>query len=351
MRVVKEAARFRYTRLANPAHETDDGSDVVEGLGRTRKSVPVRYFYDDRGSELFEKICELPEYYLTRAERSILESCAPEIAALTGPCELVELGSGSARKTRLLLEAHARNDQPLRFLPIDVSEGVLKASARDLLRRYQDLHIHGFSGTYEQALAALPRRKAPARMIMFLGSTLGNFDPGQCDVFLDRLTAAMMPGEYFLLGVDLEKDKDVLEAAYNDSQGITAAFNLNMLRHLNRRFNGNFVLDEFAHEAFYNTDLSQIEMHLRSRRPQTVTLEGLELEVSFETGETIQTEISRKFDSAALAAECEAKGLETVRAWSDAPNWFALLLFRLEASPSRADEGGRVGSPGSREAP
>ena len=351
MRVVKEAARFQYTRLAEPARETDDGSDVIEGLRRAQKTLPVRYFYDDRGSALFEKICELPEYYLTRTEEGILERCAAEIAALTGPCELVELGSGSARKTRLLLEAHVRNDHPLRFLPIDVSEGMLKSSARDLLRRYQDLHIQGFSGTYEQALAALPRRKAPARMIMFLGSTLGNFDARQCDVLLDRLTAAMMPGEYFLLGVDLEKDRDVLEAAYNDSRGITAAFNLNMLRHLNKRFDGNFVLDAFAHEAFYKADLHQIEMHLRSLRPQAVTLKDLEIEVSFETGETIHTEISRKFDPAAMTAECDAKGLRTVRAWSDALNWFALLLFRLEASPSRPREGGRAGSPGPREAP
>ena len=335
MRVVKEAARFRYTKLADPKAETDGGSDVVEGLRRVRKFLPCRYFYDDRGSELFEKICELPEYYLSRTERSILEGCAPEIAALTGPCELVELGSGNARKTRLLLEAYARNDRPLRFLPIDVSEGVLKSSAHDLLQRYEDLHIQGFSGTYEQGLAALPPRKAPGRMLMFLGSTLGNFDPGQCNRFFDRVTAAMTPGEYFLLGIDLEKDKDVIEAAYNDSQGITAAFNLNMLRHLNKRFGGNFVLRQYAHEAFYDTELKQIEMHLRSLRHQTVRLKDLELEFSLEQGETIQTEISRKFALATLAAELETKRLKKVRSWSDARNWFALALFRLEETGTK----------------
>ena len=164
MRVVKEAARFEYTRLSGPAGETDDGSDVIAGLSQAQKTLPCRYFYDDRGSALFERICELDEYYLTRTERDILERAAPEIARLTGPSELVELGSGNAQKTRLLLEAHAQRSHPLRFLPIDVSEGMLKASARELLSLYEDLHIQGFSGTYEQAFAALPPRSRASKL-------------------------------------------------------------------------------------------------------------------------------------------------------------------------------------------
>ncbi|MEE8124140.1 MAG: L-histidine N(alpha)-methyltransferase [Alphaproteobacteria bacterium] len=334
MRVVKEAARFEYTRLSGPAGESDDGSDVIAGLSQAQKTLPCRYFYDDRGSALFERICELDEYYLTRTERHILERAAPEIARLTGPSELIELGSGSAQKTRLLLEAHARQSHPLRFLPIDVSEGMLKASARELLSLYEDLHIQGFSGTYEQAFAALGPRKSASRMLMFLGSTLGNFDAEARGIFLESATSAMAPGEYFLIGADLHKDKDILEAAYNDSQGITAAFNLNILRHLNRRFGANFVLDGFAHHAFYDVDRHWIEMHLRSLGDQTVALKDLGFEVTFEAEETIRTEISGKFDLAALAAEFAAKGWEEVAAWTDDRGWFAVTLFRLKDAPS-----------------
>lgn len=334
MRVVKEAARFEYTRLSGPAGETDDGSDVIAGLSGAPKTLPCRYFYDDRGSALFERICELDEYYLTRTERGILERAAPEIARLTGPSELIELGSGSAQKTRLLLDAHAQRSHPLRFLPIDVSEGMLKASARELLSLYEDLHIQGFSGTYEQAFAALPPRKSASRMLMFLGGTLGNFDAEERGVFLESATSAMAPGEYFLIGADLHKDKDILEAAYNDSQGITAAFNLNILRHLNRRFGANFVLDRFAHHAFYDVDRHWIEMHLRSLGDQTVALKDLGFEVTFEAEETIRTEISGKFDLAALAAEFAAKGWEKVADWTDDRGWFAVTLFRLKDAPS-----------------
>ncbi len=329
MRVVKEAARFEYTRLSDPAGETDDGGDVIAGLSGVPKTLPCRYFYDDRGSALFEKICELDEYYPTRTERGILERAAPEIARLTGPSELVELGSGSAQKTRLLLDAHAERSHPLRFLPIDVSEGMLKASARELLSLYQDLHIQGFSGTYEQAFAALPPRASESRMLMFLGGTLGNFDAGERGVFLDGATSAMAPGEYFLIGADLHKDKDVLEAAYNDSQGVTAAFNLNILRHLNRRFGANFVLDRFAHHAFYDVDQHWIEMHLRSLGDQSVVFKDLGFEVAFKAEETIRTEISGKFDLAALTAEFAAKGWEKVADWTDDRGWFAVVLFRL----------------------
>ena len=328
------SARFEYTRLSGPAGETDDGSDVIAGLSQAQKTLPCRYFYDDRGSALFERICELDEYYLTRTERDILERAAPEIARLTGPSELVELGSGSAQKTRLLLEAHARRSHPLRFLPIDVSEGMLKASARELLSLYEDLHIQGFSGTYEQAFAALGPRKSASRMLMFLGGTLGNFDAEERGVFLESATSAMAPGEYFLIGADLHKDKDILEAAYNDSQGITAAFNLNILRHLNRRFGANFVLDGFAHHAFYDVDRHWIEMHLRSLGDQTVALKDLGFEVTFEAEETIRTEISGKFDPAVLAAEFAAKGWEKVAAWTDDRGWFAVTLFRLKDAPS-----------------
>ena len=329
MRVVKEAARFEYIRLSDPAGEADDGGDVIKGLSAAQKTLPCRYFYDDRGSALFEKICELDEYYPSRTERGILERAAPEIARLTGPSELVELGSGNAQKTRLLLDAHAGRSHPLRFLPIDVSEGMLKASARELLSLYEDLHIQGFSGTYEQAFAALGPRASASRMLMFLGGTIGNFDARERDVFLESATSAMAPGEYFLIGADLHKDKDILEAAYNDSQGVTAEFNLNMLRHLNRRFGANFVLDRFAHHAFYTIDLHWLETLLLSLGDQRLVFKHLGFEVTFKAEETIRTEISGKFDLAELAAEFAAKGWEKVADWTDDRGWFAVTLFRL----------------------
>ncbi|MEE8516165.1 MAG: L-histidine N(alpha)-methyltransferase [Alphaproteobacteria bacterium] len=320
--------RFTHTRLADPAQASDDGDAVITGLTQPQKTVPVQYFYDDRGSQLFEMICGLPEYYPTRTERLILETNAADIASFTGPCELVELGSGSASKTRLLLAAHAECDHPLHFLPIDVSEALLTESSIDLLALYDDLRIQAFSGTYERALAALPPRKAPARMVMILGSTIGNFDAQERTRLLDHVTAAMAPGDYFLVGFDLQKDVAIIEAAYNDAQGVTAEFNLNMLRHLNRRYGGNFVLENFSHLAFYDTRAHQIEMHLISRCAHTVTLRELDLEIAFDARETIHTEVSRKFDSKNLPAEFAAAGLEVAQIWTDPKDWFALVLFR-----------------------
>lgn len=322
------SSRFSFTNLADPAQASDDGDAVIKGLTQPRKTVPVQYFYDERGSRLFERICELPEYYPTRTERLILETHAADIAALTGPCELVELGSGSASKTRLLLEAHARCDHSLHFIPIDVSEAMLTESSIGLLAQYDDLRIQAFSATYERALEALAPRKAPARMVMILGSTIGNFDPQERTRLLDHVTAAMVPGDYFLVGFDLQKDVAIIEAAYNDDQGVTAEFNLNMLRHLNWRHGGNFVLENFSHHAFYDTRAHQIEMHLISRCAQTVALKELDLEISFEARETIHTEVSRKFDRGNLPAEFAAAGLEVARTWTDPKDWFSLVLFR-----------------------
>ncbi|MCL6750149.1 L-histidine N(alpha)-methyltransferase, partial [Nostoc sp. CCCryo 231-06] len=226
------------------------GSDVVKGLTQTSKSLPPCYFYDDRGSELFEQICDLPEYYLTRTETTILQQYAGEIAKITGACELVELGSGSSTKTRILLNAYQQLDYPLHYLPIDVCAGILESSAKQLLTDYPLLQVYALAGTYELALAKLLPTQLPSRMICFIGSSLGNLTPGECDVFFSEITEALQVGEYFLLGIDLRKPKQILEPAYNDSQGVTAAFNLNMLEHLNQRFEGNFDTTQFEHWAF-----------------------------------------------------------------------------------------------------
>ena len=323
--------KIDYLRNSNSPLEEDGGADVVHGLSRSPKTVPPKYFYDDRGSQLFEQICDLPEYYLTRTETAILQQYAGAIAQHTGACELVELGSGSSTKTRLLLEAYQAQNYPLCYRPIDVSAGILESSAQSLLQTYDQLKIHALVGTYDQALQTLSAAYLPQRMICFLGSSLGNLSPEECDRFFDQVRLALRSGGYFLLGVDLHKSTDQLEAAYNDSQGITAAFNLNLLQHLNQRFNGNFDLAQFEHFAFYNTKLHQIEMHLRSLKSQIIHLQTLNLTVEMAAGETIRSEISRKFDGATLRSQLDSKGLRPLKVWMDANEWFGLLLCHCEA--------------------
>ncbi|NJK42063.1 MAG: L-histidine N(alpha)-methyltransferase [Acaryochloridaceae cyanobacterium SU_2_1] len=337
--------RLKITELlASPPPQTlvePLSTDLLRGLTQTPKTLPARYFYDDLGSQLFEQICDLPEYYLTRTETEILRRCAPEIAHRTGACELVELGSGSSTKTRLLLDAYTTAGWSIQYCPIDVSGGILQESAEALLQVYSDLHIHGFVGTYELALASLPQTHTQPRMICFLGSTLGNLNSHECQVFFAQLRQALQPGEFLLLGVDLQKPIPQLEAAYNDSQGITAAFNLNSLRHLNWRFQANFNLAQFEHWAFYNSQAHQIEMHLKSLCTQTVDLLALDQSIEFTAGETIRTEISRKFDLEVLQEQlCQpeeenssqtlAKHLAPIQVWTDPQNWFGLLLCQCQ---------------------
>lgn len=308
-----------------------DGQDVIDGLTRQPKALPPKYFYDDRGSQLFERITQLPEYYLTRTETQILQQSASAIAQLTGACELVELGSGSSTKTRLLLNAYRQLGYPLHYVPIDVSGGMLETSSRQLLADYPTLNIHGLVGTYDQGLANLPPTHLPTRLLCFLGSTIGNLSPQECDHFLTQVSQALQPGEYFLLGIDLHKSRSLLEAAYNDSEGVTAAFNLNMLHHLNWRFQGNFEVDHFAHEAIYNDRDHQIELYIRSLRSQIVDLKALNLSLYFEAEERILSEISRKFDRATLELILTNHSLQVVDTYTDNNDWFALLLCERQA--------------------
>ncbi|MGK7888180.1 MAG: L-histidine N(alpha)-methyltransferase [Leptolyngbyaceae cyanobacterium] len=322
-------SRLRIHYLA-PAHcskqPAEDGQDVIDGLTQTPKTLPPKYFYNDHGSQLFEQICELPEYYPTRTEAWILNEYAEAIAHHTGPCDLIELGSGSSTKTRSLLDAYQHQGHPLHYQPIDVSAGILVDSAHQLLAEYPTLHVWGQVGTYEQALANLPKPQLAQRLVFFLGSSLGNFSPVECDRFFEQIADVLTPGDFFLLGIDLQKETEVLEAAYNDAQEVTAAFNLNMLTHLNQRFDGNFDLQQFYHRAVYNQDAAQIEMHLHCKASHTVDLKKLSLSVSFAKGETIRTEISRKFSLNAMQQYLEAKGLPVVNTWSDPKHWFGIIL-------------------------
>jgi dimethylhistidine N-methyltransferase len=326
----QENSRLRWITLNSSETTVDQGEDIRQGLQEIPKSLPCRYFYDDRGSQLFEQITDLPEYYPTRTEQSILATCALEIAQLTGSCELVELGSGSSRKTRILLEAYNTLHNELQYCPIDVSAGILKTTALELLHSYPRLKLCGLAGTYEQALAQLPARELENRMLIFLGSTIGNLNAQECNRFLSRIQNALKPGEFFLLGVDLQKDTAIIEAAYNDSQGITAAFNLNILNHLNWRFQGNFALEQFEHWAFYNPIAHQIEMHLRSLETQTIKLEALDFQTTFQAGETIHTEISRKFHLPTLTERLEAHALKPLQTWTDPNTWFGLILCQRQ---------------------
>ena len=307
-----------------------DGKDVIKGLTEKLKSLPPKYFYDDPGSQLFEKICELPEYYPTRTEAWILEQYADEIAAITNCCELIELGSGSSTKTQALLTAYQKIANSCRYLPIDVSGGILKTSVLQLQEKYPDIAIHGLLGTYEQALVHLESNYLQSRMLFFLGSSLGNFNQEECDIFLNQVSRTLQPGDYFLLGIDLQKPLDILEAAYNDSQEVTAAFNLNMLSHLNWRFQGNFDISLFKHQAVYNQVDHQIEMYLHCQKSHWVSLELLDLKISFEVGESILTEISRKFNLATMEKNLSDKGLKTVKTWTDEKGWFGLILCQVE---------------------
>lgn len=326
MDTVDDAPRFELIHLGDDG-AVDDGADVVAGLTAARKTLPCKYFYDALGSQLFERICATPEYYPTRTERAILEARAGEIAETTGPVELVELGSGSARKTRVLLEAYSARADEVHFAPIDVSGSMLEESSRKLVARYDDLFIRGIAGTYEKALAALHPAPQPQRMFLFLGSTIGNFTNRQRTRFLTRIHGAMAAGDYFLLGFDRVKDRNVLEAAYNDAEGLTERFNRNILVHLNARFHGDFVPDRFAHSAFFNESESRIEMHLVSDRAQAARLADLDLDAGFGEGESIHTEISRKFEPDVLAGELAALGFRRVAQWSDPRDWFGLMLL------------------------
>ena len=306
-----------------------DGKDVIKGLTEKLKSLPPKYFYDDPGSQLFEKICELPEYYPTRTEAWILQEYADEIAAITNCCDLIELGSGSSTKTQALLTAYQKIANSCRYLPIDVSGGILKTSVLQLQEKYPDIAIHGLLGTYEQALVHLESNYLQSRMLFFLGSSLGNFNQEECDIFLNQVSRTLQPGDYFLLGIDLQKPPDILEAAYNDSQEVTAAFNLNMLSHLNWRFQGNFDISLFKHQAVYNQVDHQIEMYLHCQKSHWVSLELLDLKVNFEAGESILTEISRKFNLATMEKNLSDKGLKTVKTWTDEKEWFGLILCQV----------------------
>ena len=295
--------------------------DVLAGLAKPQKELPPQYFYDARGSALFETICELPEYYLTRTETAIMHNRGAEMARHLGPgCVLIEFGSGSARKTRILIEAAA----PAAYLAIDISREQLAATAADLARDFPRLEVIAVCADYSRAIA-LPQLAAPGshrRVIYFPGSTIGNFVPGEARAFLRNAGRLAGQGGGLLIGVDLKKDTARLNAAYNDARGVTAEFNLNLLARINRELSAAFDLSAFRHFAFYNEALGRIEMHLVSTKAQAVTIGGGLFR--FRADETIHTENSCKYSIAEFQELGSAAGLAPVECWTDPEQLFAV---------------------------
>jgi L-histidine N-alpha-methyltransferase len=299
-------------------------ADVRAGLGASPKTLPPKWFYDDRGSELFDEITRLPEYYPTRTERSILVEHAREIAELTKADTLVELGSGTSEKTRLLLDALRDAGTLERFVPFDVSEQTLRDAAAAVAREYAGVRVHAVVGDFEHHLGELPR--GGTRLVAFLGSTIGNLAPAARAEFLADLAATLAPGDALLLGTDLVKDVDRLVAAYDDAAGVTAAFNRNVLSVLDHELDADFDPDAFEHVARWNADAEWIEMWLRSRRAQAVHLRALGLTVEFAAGEELRTEISAKFRREGVELELAAAGFHLDQWWTDPSGDFALSL-------------------------
>jgi L-histidine N-alpha-methyltransferase len=309
------------------SHERSLADDVLDGLTRPFKELPPKHFYDARGAELFDQICELPEYYPTRAERAILEQASEEIAALTGAVELVELGSGTASKTRVLLDALHAAGTLGRYVPVDVTERMVRSCAEELTREYPGLRVHGVIGDFERHLDRVPPASGP-RIVAFLGGTIGNFPPGSRRRVLRQIARLLGPQDHLLMGTDLVKDPEVLEAAYDDAQGVTAEFNRNVLRVLNRELRADFDPEDFEHVALFDRENEWIEMRLRARREHTTLVRDLDLPVHFDAGEELRTEISAKFTPARLESDLSAAGLSLVRWLTDPEGMFALTLSR-----------------------
>ncbi|HET7433893.1 MAG TPA: L-histidine N(alpha)-methyltransferase [Thermoanaerobaculia bacterium] len=317
-------------------HETgsldaDFAADVRQGLTASPKTLPPRWFYDDLGSSLFDAICNLPEYYVTRAETEILTARAAEMARAFGtPIRLVELGSGSARKTRILLDAITERQPQLEYVEIDVDAGMLEATGRALLSEYPELRVIAVRADFAEPSRALRMLDASAvrTIVLFLGSSIGNLDPQQAAAMLRDLRTSLREGDALFLGADLRKAKQVLEPAYDDALGVTAAFNKNVLQRMNRELGADFDLASFTHRAVYDEELGRVEMHLVSTRAQTVRVDALDLTVAFAEGETIHTENSWKYDRAGIAALANESGFAVESQWSDSRRLFldALLV-------------------------
>jgi L-histidine N-alpha-methyltransferase len=298
--------------------------DVAHGLRKSPKSLPPKWFYDEVGSDLFDQITRLPEYYPTRTEAAILRERAADIADISGADTLVELGSGTSEKTRMLLDALHDSGTFRRFIPFDVDAGILQTAGAAIVSEYSGVEVDAVCGDFEEHLGEIP--SGGRRLIAFLGSTIGNLTPGPRAKFLASLSAVMLPGDTLLLGTDLVKDAGRLVRAYDDSAGVTAAFNRNVLAVVNRELDADFDLDVFEHVARWNAEEERIEMWLRAAKPQRVNVGDLDLTVDFADGEEMLTEVSCKFRRDGVADELAVAGLRLTHWWTDADDDFGLSL-------------------------
>ena len=323
-----KANRLTVIAIDAQRKSSDFGEAVRAGLSATPKTLPCRFFYDEVGSQIFEEICELPEYYLTRAEHEILVARSADVARrFSDHTILVELGSGSSSKTRTVIEAFLRAHGRLRYVPVDISRSILEESARALLADYPGLEIVAIAAEYRQGLRRLVNEEVRRKLILWLGSSIGNFTRTEASGFLETVTAEMSVGDRLLLGVDLRKSAAVLEKAYADGAGVTARFNKNLLARINRELGGTFDLSSFDHQARYDETLGRVEMHLVSTRNQAVTISALEAQISFRIGETIHTESSYKYSFEEVTALAEAAGLRVEETWLDRRERFSLNLL------------------------
>lgn len=325
------SSRLVIHQTATTQGDDNFAEDVRAGLSSRPKTLKPKYFYDALGSQLFEAICLLPEYYLTRAEAEIFERRSTEIiGSLPSPISVVELGSGSSIKTRYLIEAALSRQRELLYQPIDISGTILEQSAEKLLKDYPGLRIAGQVCDYTRSFAIAERRDKEKILVLFLGSNVGNYTPDDAQALLAQIRRALRPGDGLLLGADLKKSAVTLEPAYDDALGVTAAFNLNLLLRINRELAGDFDPARFKHRAVFNEEQSRVEIHLVSLVEQKVNIRSLGLQVDFQAGETIHTENSYKYDLSQLASLAEAAGFKPTQTWFDAEERFSCNFWLVE---------------------
>lgn len=336
--LAQEPDRLKIHQPATEVRLNTFAEDVRAGLTATPKTLLPKYFYDELGSHLFEAICALPEYYLTRAESEILSNRADEIikesaSRLDQPFRLIELGNGSSSKTRFLIEALLRQQKEIAYLPIDISTDSLRRSSEELLRLYPSLRIEAYAADYFTALQALSASPSQEdsndtqTIVLFLGSSIGNLDGTEARLLLQKVRNVLRPQDALLIGADLKKSAALLVPAYDDALGVTAAFNLNLLLRINREFDADFDLTRFRHEALYSERLGRVEMHILSRARQRVEIRALNLEIDFAEGESIHTENSYKYDEEELFALALDTQFKLARSWFDGARRFSLSLF------------------------
>lgn len=319
--------RVSYFKSDNSSKETFS-SDIITGLKQKQKILHPKYFYNDAGSKLFEQICKLDEYYLTRSEIEILESFHVELSMhLVNEYNLIELGSGSSYKTKFILDILHRKQDNVEYFPIDISN-ILKHSIGHLSTDYDKLKIIGIIDTYEHGLRFVKQYQNKKNLVMFLGSSFGNFMPDEGKIFLKNISESMKSGDLFLIGLDLKKDAQILEDAYNDSNGVTGKFNLNILSRINTELDANFDLGKFEHDSIFNEHEGKIEMHLRSLTDQKITISKTNDEIYISEGESIITENSYKFTELEIKSMISNSGLEVSQIWYDKRNFYSLVLAK-----------------------